>query len=89
MHTLTVKIPDDLDAALVAESRQRGVSKSAVVRDALEASLGRHAEVAGTAERWVAEWRGALVADSAVGRRKAQMASRDDRVAQILRKHVK
>lgn len=39
MRTLSVKLPDGLDARLTALAQQRGMSKSAVVREALEALL--------------------------------------------------
>jgi predicted transcriptional regulator len=41
MKSLSVKVPDGLDAKLGAFARQRGVSKSEVVREALEALLVR------------------------------------------------
>jgi predicted transcriptional regulator len=62
MIALSLKIPEELDAALQAASRARGMSKSALVREALEQSLGRQAEAAGVAERWLAQWRGSLLA---------------------------
>ncbi|HAK96119.1 MAG TPA: hypothetical protein DCM87_14280 [Planctomycetes bacterium] len=50
MTTLTCKIPEPLDAALETFARRRRLSKSAVVREALELRLGkpdaRHAPVA-------------------------------------------
>lgn len=39
MASLTLRIPAALERQLRAESRQRGVSKSDVVRDALERDL--------------------------------------------------
>ena len=39
MNAITLKLPDDLNAALKEVSRKRGLSKSAVVREALEQSL--------------------------------------------------
>ena len=36
MKTLTVRLPEPLAAAIEAESRERGVSKSDVVRERLE-----------------------------------------------------
>jgi predicted transcriptional regulator len=87
MNVLTLKIPDDLDAALQAASRARGLSKSAVVREALEQSLGRQADRADTAQRWVAQWRGRL-ATSPVAR-KGKAAPRDERLAHLMAKHVR
>lgn len=42
MKSLSLKLPDALDAKLAALAQQRGVSKSAVVREALEALLVRN-----------------------------------------------
>ena len=42
MKSLSVKLPDALDAKLAAMAQQRGVSKSEVVRGALEALLVRN-----------------------------------------------
>ena len=52
MNVITSKPPDDLNAALDEVSRKRGLSKSAVVREALEQSLLGHDVAAGAAERW-------------------------------------
>ena len=89
MHLLTVKIPDELDAALQAASRSRGVSRSAVVQEALAQALGRQADQAATAERWVAQWRGRLPPPSAAGRPQAGAQPRDERLAGILAKHLR
>jgi predicted DNA-binding protein len=51
MNITTLTIPEELDAALLAASRARGLSKSALVRDAIEQSLVRKAEPAGQAKR--------------------------------------
>jgi predicted transcriptional regulator len=88
MNVLTLKIPEDLDAALLAASRARGLSKSAVVREALEQSLGRQVEQAGAAERWVAQWRGRLSASKPAAR-KAQPAPTDERLVHLMAKHVR
>ena len=39
MNVITLKLPDDLNAALNEVSRKRGLSKSAVDREALQQSL--------------------------------------------------
>ena len=39
MKTLSVKVPDGLDAKLTAAARQRKTNKSALVRKALEGAL--------------------------------------------------
>ena len=41
MTVITCKIPEDLDAKLEATARQRRVSKSSLVREALERHVGR------------------------------------------------
>ena len=79
MHVLTLKIPDDLNAALQEVSAKRGLSKSAVVREALEQSLLAHGVAAGAAGRWVAQWQGRLKLPSA---REAQVS--DARLAHLL-----
>jgi predicted transcriptional regulator len=87
MNVLTLKIPDELAAALHAASRERGLSKSAVVREALEQSLRRQAEQAATAERWLTQWRGRLSASPAA--QAARDGPQDDRLAHILAKHLR
>ena len=89
MNVLTLKIPEALDAALQAASRTRGLSKSAVVREALEQSLGRQADQAGTAERWVAQWRGHLSTLPPTGQGKGKAKLQDERLAHILAKHLR
>ena len=44
MKTLTVKLPEELDAKLSTAAEQRGESKSSVVREAIAAYLGREGE---------------------------------------------
>lgn len=46
MTTITCKIPEKLDAELAAAARQRRVSKSTIVREALENRLKRGRGVA-------------------------------------------
>jgi len=41
MKTLTLKLPASLDARLASASRQHKVSKSAIVREALQSHLSR------------------------------------------------
>lgn len=89
MNVLTLKIPDELDAALRAASRNRGVPKSAVVREALEQSLGQQASQAGAAARWVVQWRGRFAAPPLTGRGKQTAMPRDKRLAHILAKHLR
>ncbi|MFZ9937710.1 MAG: CopG family transcriptional regulator [Luteolibacter sp.] len=39
MHTVTVKLPDQLSRSLEHEARRRGVPKSEVIRESLERTL--------------------------------------------------
>lgn len=84
MHVLTLKIPDDLFAALQEVSARRGLSKSALVRKALEHSLLAHGVAAGAAERWVAQWQGRLKLPAA-----GDAPATDARSAHLLAKHVR
>ncbi|MCY7316542.1 MAG: ribbon-helix-helix domain-containing protein [Rubrivivax sp.] len=84
MNAITLKLPDDLNAALNEACRQRGLSKSAVVREALEQSLLKQGDAAGAAERWVARWQGCLKLPKTQGLEKS-----DPRLAHLLAKHVR
>lgn len=84
MNVITLKLPDDLNAALNEVSRQRGLSKSAVVREALQRSLLAHGAAAGAAERWVAQWQGRLKLPDA-----GSVEAADPRLAHLLSKHVR
>jgi len=84
MNVITLKLPAALHAALKEVSRQRGLSKSAVVREALEQSLLAQGVVAAAAECWVAQWQGKLSLPAADSVRAA-----DPRLAQLLDKHVR
>jgi Arc/MetJ-type ribon-helix-helix transcriptional regulator len=46
MKTVSIKLPDTLDSRLSVFIRKRKVSKSAVIREALEAYLARESEAA-------------------------------------------
>ena len=81
MNTLTLKIPQSLDDALQAASAKRHMSKSAVVRDALEKSLADELEQTSPAAGWVNRWRGVMISSNSV-------KVKDDRVAHILAKHL-
>ena len=84
MNAITLKLPDDLNAALNEASRKRGLSKSAVVREALEQSLLAQGALAGAAERWVAQWQGSLKLPEA-----NKVQATDPRLAHLLGKHVR
>lgn len=82
MKTLTVRISQSLDDALQRASVQRHMSKSAMVREALEKTLASELDQGGPAAAWVKQWRGALAAvDTA--------PPGDARVAHILAKHLR
>lgn len=82
MNTLTLKIPASLEAALQAASTRRQVSKSALVREALERALADELTLATPVAQWANRWRGALAAGAAT-------EPADERVAHILRKHAR
>ena len=84
MNVITLKLPDDLNAALKEASRRRGLSKSAVVREALEQSLLTQGVAASAAERWVAQWQGRLKLPTA-----SDVEAVDPRLAHLLAKHVR
>jgi len=87
MNVITLKIPEDLDVALSAASQRRGLSKSAIVREALEHSLRQPAASATSAETWLDQWRGRL---GQAGRKKGtSRRSADARLAHIMAKHVR
>ena len=80
MNVITLKLPDDLHAALKEVSARRHISKSAVVREALEKSLLAQGDEAAAAERWVAHWRGRLQSTGKTS---------DPRLAHLLAKHLR
>jgi predicted transcriptional regulator len=82
MHTLTLKIPESLDLALQSASARRHISKSALVREALEKVLVDELKQTGAAASWVQRWRGSLHS-------KESVAPADERVAHILSKHLR
>ena len=82
MNTLTLKIPQSLDDALRAASAKRHMSKSAVVRDALEKTLANELQQPTLAATRVDRWRGILPSSISA-------KPEDDRVAHILAKHLR
>jgi len=84
MNVITLKLPDELHAALNEVSRQRGLSKSAVVREALELSLRAQGVAAGAAERWVTQWQGKLELPDP-----RALETDDPRLSHLLSKHVR
>jgi len=86
MNVITLKLPDDLHAALKAVSAKRHISKSAVVREALEKSLLAQGDQAAASERWVNEWRGRFQTTPAAV---AAKSKDDPRLAHLLAKHLR
>ncbi len=84
MHVLTLKLPERLHLALQEASRKRGLSKSALAREALEKSLLAEDLAAGAAARWVARWQGGLKLPS-----QAEAEPTDDRMSHLLAKHLR
>jgi Arc/MetJ-type ribon-helix-helix transcriptional regulator len=82
MNTLTLKVPDALDLALQRASARRQMSKSAVVREALESALADDLKQTTPAASWVSRWRGALSGQP------VNLAA-DERLAHIRRKHLR
>ena len=83
MNTLTLKIPQALDDALQMASARRQISKSAVVRDALERTLTNELMQLGPATAWLDRWRGAVPMPSTLD------LENNSRVAHILGKHAR
>jgi predicted transcriptional regulator len=81
MNTLTLKIPQSLDDALQLASARRQMSKSAVVREALEKTLAAELTQVSPSAAWVSKWRGALSSAQDV-------RTSDDRLAHLLQKHL-
>ena len=61
MNTVSLKMPDPLAAELAATARRKGMSRSALIREALTAYLGRLAtECPGSALTRVADLEGII-----------------------------
>ena len=82
MNTLTLKIPQSLHDALQRASTRRQMSKSALVREALEKTLSDELKQTSPAAAWVNKWRGAIGSATLVN-------AGDDRLAHILGKHIR
>ncbi len=87
MQTLTLKIPQNLVEALNSASASRRISKSAMVRDALERILKDELKHSRPAVAWLERWRGTMQAPLAVGGEGTN--AKDLRVAHILSKHLR
>jgi predicted transcriptional regulator len=86
MNTLTLKIPDALGTALQLASARRHMTKSAVVREALEQVLADELKQTTPAANWLGQWRGAFAGKVS---NQAEDAVGDARVAHILKKHLR
>jgi len=84
MNAISVRLPEHLNAALSDVSRKRGLSKSTVLREALERSMVAQGAMASPAERWVEAWQGRLKL-----RRTDSVESIDPRLAHLLAKHAR
>jgi predicted transcriptional regulator len=82
MPTLTLKIPDELDAALRTASARRQVGKSEFVRQALNATLEAELRETEAASRWLARWSNCLAPMD-------EAALDDARLEHLLQKHLK
>ncbi|HYE37539.1 hypothetical protein [Methylocaldum sp.] len=81
MSTLTLEIPEELDAALRAASARRRVHPSTLVREVLEKALASEAEQPAAASQWLSRWRGSL--------RDMPEADDEARLAHLLKKHLR
>ena len=84
LKVISLKLAPELNLALEQASRQRGVSKSAVVRDALVQALQVQSKAASTASAWVTRWQGTMQLPEA-----AHVAAHDPRLAHLLDKHLR
>jgi predicted transcriptional regulator len=82
MHTLTLKIPDELDAALRNASIRRQVGKSEFVRQTLSAALEAELRETRAPDRWLERWSNYLVPMD-------EAALADARLEHLLQKHLK
>jgi hypothetical protein len=83
MATLTLEIPDELNAALDALSARRREPKAAIVRALLESTVAHMADPATSpATRWLDHWRGSLQG-------RETPAPGDERAQHLLSKHLR
>jgi hypothetical protein len=82
MATLTLEIPDELNAALDALSARRHQPKAALVRALLENTVAHAADPASPADHWLGQWRGSLQG-------RETPAPADDRAQHLLNKHLR
>jgi predicted transcriptional regulator len=82
MSTLTLEIPEELEAALHAASARRRVPPSTLVREALERALASETESSATVDQWLSRWRGSL-------REPPESSDDEARLAHLLKKHLR
>lgn len=82
MATITLKVPDAVNVLLESESARRQISKSALVREAIERTLLLRPQRESAARRWLQRWSGALVGAES-------LVADDSRLEAILAKHLK
>ncbi|MBI3523794.1 MAG: hypothetical protein HY066_04590 [Betaproteobacteria bacterium] len=82
MSTLTVEIPQTLEAALRATRVRRQMPESAVVCELLEQALKSEMIPSSDAALWVSQWRGEL-------RGKEKAAIDEERLSHLLNKHLR
>jgi predicted transcriptional regulator len=82
MSTLTLEIPEELEAALHAASARRRVPPSILVREALEKALASESEPPTAADQWLPRWRGSL-------RDTPETAGDEARLSHLLKKHLR
>lgn len=80
MTTLTLEIPDELEAALEAASHRRKKSPLVIAREALESALLFEPLPPDRVETWLANWRGRLEHSGTTGE--------SERLAHLIAKHV-
>jgi predicted transcriptional regulator len=85
MTTLTLKVPAELDYALVATTLRLGISKSEFVRQAISQALAAEAQSADRPRAWVARWRARLAIPPDGDATRAG----DPRYDAILKKHLR
>ena len=85
MIILTLKIPQSLNDALQLSSARRQMSKSAVVREALEKTLEADLHQASASAQWVKKWSGAIGNNQGASTADQLGA---DRLAHLLKKHI-
>lgn len=82
MTTLTLEIPEELDAALRSASARRHTSPPRLARELLERALSAEVRPANAAEQWLEHWRGSLPEPGGT-------TGDDVRLEHLLKKHLR